>query len=660
MKKSTSVLLFIIITLSVKATNYYVNNNSLTGDVYCTAVGASGNNGTSPSAPKALISQVLSSYALVPGDVIFVDAGTYSDYINPGTNDNGNSTGYVKIIGAGASKTTIGCTSASNTFNFASTKYMWVEGMTINAETSGNTLTTFYLSGNADYNLIAKCVINSPTNTSGWSNGSVQNRYAIGLNSGTSANIPDFNSVISCTISAVKYGIYCKGFSATTTEMADGNEFSDNIIEISDAATSGAFEANNIFYFTKNTKILRNRIKDCFTAIYFSNNSGSTSNDNINAVIANNYITDNTDDSDYHCAIHITTTLTASSNIKIYNNSFYYQNGTYGCYHAEHSSGPLGVYVLNNLFSVPINGYSSSIFTFDSNPGSNKFAGCDYNYFDCDLIDYIAYNYNGSHRVTLANWQSIDHDAGTGNGDVNSRDDLGAPGFVSPTTGNLNLTAGSPMYAKCPAYNGLVNDIRSMARPATHAFGAYDNGTVFLPVELVSFNVFQNLYNNLLTWQTAFEVNNSHFEIEKSKDAISFDKIGIVKSKNNDGSSSRYTSYYFNDELCTAYYRLKQVDYDGSISYSKTVSIGNSNTPRRLKIYPNPSEGIFNIENIFDENEVVTIQVYDVFGKVASEKSVIADYNAIELNINELQAGWYFVSIEQSGKRFQEKILITK
>lgn len=69
MKKSISILFLIITALSANSTNYYVNNNSTTGDVYCTAVGNSANNGTSPSTPKALISQVLTSYSLLPGDI---------------------------------------------------------------------------------------------------------------------------------------------------------------------------------------------------------------------------------------------------------------------------------------------------------------------------------------------------------------------------------------------------------------------------------------------------------------------------------------------------------------------------------------------------------------------------------------------------------------
>ena len=218
--------------------------------------------------------------------------------------------------------------------------------------------------------------------------------------------------------------------------------------------------------------------------------------------------------------------------------------------------------------------------------------------------------------------------------------------------------AGNKEYYVCIDGNGAgpASDIEFQIEATGNVL---ENFTV-LPVELVSFEASQNLYNNILSWQTASEVNNSHFEIEKSNDAISFEKIGIVKSKYAGGNSSRYTSYNFNDELSSAYYRLKQVNIDGSFSYSKTAFVETTKTPSRLKIYPNPSEGLYTIENIFEENEIINIQVYDVFGKLISKETVSSNQSTMELNLEDLEAGWYFVSLEQAGKRFQEKVLITK
>ena len=91
----------------VYATNYYVNNNSTTGDVFCTAVGVAGNNGTSAATPKATLSNLYSTYGpsgtnvLTSGDIIYVDAGTYT------SSDRNISitVAGLKIIGAGMAKT---------------------------------------------------------------------------------------------------------------------------------------------------------------------------------------------------------------------------------------------------------------------------------------------------------------------------------------------------------------------------------------------------------------------------------------------------------------------------------------------------------------------------------------------------------------------------
>ena len=66
----------------VLATNYYVNDNSLTGDVFCTAIGSGVNTGLTPSSPKSSISTLLASYTLTAADVVYIDAGTYTEQYN--------------------------------------------------------------------------------------------------------------------------------------------------------------------------------------------------------------------------------------------------------------------------------------------------------------------------------------------------------------------------------------------------------------------------------------------------------------------------------------------------------------------------------------------------------------------------------------------------
>jgi hypothetical protein len=121
--------------------------------------------------------------------------------------------------------------------------------------------------------------------------------------------------------------------------------------------------------------------------------------------------------------------------------------------------------------------------------------------------------------------------------------------------------------------------------------------------------------DNLLTWQTASEVNNSHFDIERSTNGSTFHSIGQVKGNN---KPSRY-QYVDENPLWEAgglYYRLKQVDFDGTETYSKIVSVSQKDTGKGLKVYPTlGSNGILSIESPLLELETVDIQVFNLTGQ---------------------------------------------
>jgi hypothetical protein len=94
-----------------------------------------------------------------------------------------------------------------------------------------------------------------------------------------------------------------------------------------------------------------------------------------------------------------------------------------------------------------------------------------------------------------------------------------------------------------------------------------------LPIVLKYFEVFQSEENIELAWITATETNNDYFEIQRSSDGLNFRTIEVISGN---GNSSQPKHYRFEDkskEHHTYYYRLKQVDYDGSTTYSmiKTV-----------------------------------------------------------------------------------------
>ena len=107
-----------------------------------------------------------------------------------------------------------------------------------------------------------------------------------------------------------------------------------------------------------------------------------------------------------------------------------------------------------------------------------------------------------------------------------------------------------------------------------------------LPVELTRFNATAQAKGVALSWATATEKNNDRFEVQRSADGQSFQTIGTVKGQ---GNSSSLREYSFTDSRPFAgqsYYRLRQVDTDGSSAFSPVVTV---QTQTEVAVYPTPA-----------------------------------------------------------------------
>lgn len=167
-----------------------------------------------------------------------------------------------------------------------------------------------------------------------------------------------------------------------------------------------------------------------------------------------------------------------------------------------------------------------------------------------------------------------------------------------------------------------------------------------LPIELVSFDANASGNGNEIHWQTLSEINNDYFVLETSKDARNFEAIANVDGA---GNSNELLSYYFIDQnpiASVAYYRLKQVDFDGKFSYSDIVSV------RRIEdgevvISPNPVKDVLNIELKTIQAGNYNFMVVDLLGAVI-EKNVHLNKgtNNIKLDVfANLPHGFYMLKI---------------
>lgn len=145
-------------------TSLYINDNSTSGDVWCTAIGNDSNDGLTPATPKATISNALSSYVIKGGCTIYIDKGVYLEQINLTStqNDNGGPTNYLVFVGAGTNDPASGTGTKIDgggirtyCFNIQNKKMIKIMNMRINASTGGANI---YLSSSTNI-IITNCKI---------------------------------------------------------------------------------------------------------------------------------------------------------------------------------------------------------------------------------------------------------------------------------------------------------------------------------------------------------------------------------------------------------------------------------------------------------------------------------------------------------------------
>jgi hypothetical protein len=162
-----------------------------------------------------------------------------------------------------------------------------------------------------------------------------------------------------------------------------------------------------------------------------------------------------------------------------------------------------------------------------------------------------------------------------------------------------------------------------------------------LPVNLLSFKGYYEDQKVPLKWTTASEQNNRYFDIERSIDALNFEKIGTRKGI---GSTSTQQDYTFVDyNLPTQnrfYYRLKQVDFDGKYVYSDVISIVKKEIPPSVKVFPNPA---FNEIELLGIAENTNLEIYNQTGQLV--KSVQSLNPAQKVPISDLPQGLYFIKM---------------
>ena len=179
----------------------------------------------------------------------------------------------------------------------------------------------------------------------------------------------------------------------------------------------------------------------------------------------------------------------------------------------------------------------------------------------------------------------------------------------------------------------------------------YTRGLDVLPVTLSSFTAKKILSGNsvqvTLNWKTASELSNSSFTLERSADGIDFDFLTSVAA----GNQLTGGSYQYIDEHPlpgTSYYRLSQVDVDGSKTYFSIVPVNIAPVIQmKLSLYPNPVKELLTIDLNSSVRGSLVVKIISASGAVVQTRIINkqADQLVEQLTLTGIQAGYYFLEI---------------
>lgn len=358
---------------------------------------------------------------------------------------------------------------------------------------------------------------------------------------------------------------------------------------------------------------------------------------------------------------------------------------------------PLGVFKSTdggNLWTQKSNIPSNSIFFSDFNNGwavgqsgsiikstdggeywTEKLSGVTEDLNDVHFFnDYqgICVGGNGKALITMdggENWSVLN----TGNSST-----FNSVTFTNSTTIWISGTGGTilnstDMGNSWTSFNGLTyNNLVSMSFiNENNGWFAGWNGTILkyenfiLPVELTSFEA--KVFNEkvFITWQTASEVNNYGFEVERKTEMTDWVTIGFISGQGNSTSDKFYT-YIDNvaDRGTKTMYRLKQLDLNGSFQYSSIVEV--DFMPGQFQLsqnFPNPFNPITTIKFQISVESKVILRVFNILGEQVAE--LLNEFkkegiHQVDFSAQNLASGTYIYSLSVNGFTLNRKMILTK
>lgn len=253
-------------------------------------------------------------------------------------------------------------------------------------------------------------------------------------------------------------------------------------------------------------------------------------------------------------------------------------------------------------------------------------------------------------------YSALGGNTGCGNGATDFSEGASGDKWVA----TFNVLAGE-------VYVMVIDNYQSSNNPFTLSWnltsGASLNCSV-LPIELISFGGREQRDYNLLQWQTATEIDNDYFILDRSVNGERWDSIARIEGA---GTTSQVRDYEYRDyDLYNgiAYYRLRQRDYNGTTTNSQIIYIvRTAQNGDVTSVYPVPSTGAVALEYTTTFESDLVVDVLSADGKIVSSQqvTVIAGMNKISIDLSDNAQGVYTVRLrDQTGATTTRRVIIAR
>jgi len=222
--------------------------------------------------------------------------------------------------------------------------------------------------------------------------------------------------------------------------------------------------------------------------------------------------------------------------------------------------------------------------------------------------------------------------------------------------GNINNSSGK-IYVSGTAtgsFNGIIANFNNLAAdyPIINAMIP----CAILPIKLTSFNATYTSRLVNFMWQTASEINNDYFTIERSADGLNWEWVNDINGAGNSSELLDYNAIDENPYPRMSYYRLKQTDFDGQFEYSNTIAVAMKNdSDEEVLVFPNPT---FNkITVVGESGELEGLKVYNILEQnIISAINIISKQeNILEIDLSNIEPGVFILKTKTKSQKIFKK-----